>query len=180
MVAVAVYWLQKSPGQCPVGHCSAFLHKRAQKTLLLPFRGSISDILGSFQSRGALSGRRDLTIECLLMSGCGQGHELVKNMWKKLWLQFQGLTHSRSGNTCEKKGVTGLNKTSRKCNSVVKGLWQNELIAHDDINFVCVWLYSHCTCKSLFPVDWAHLSPRSMQLCQDPLQHVGQDSFLYA
>ena len=33
---------------------------------------------------------------------------------------------------------------------------------------------------ALSPVDWAHLSPRSMQLCEDPLQHVGQDSFLYA
>ena len=48
-------------------------------------------------------------------------------------------------------------------------------IAH----FVCVWSFSHCTCRSLSPVDWAHLSPRSMQLCLDALQHVGQDSFLY-
>ena len=39
-------------------------------------------------------------------------------MWKELWLKFPGLTHSRSGNTGEKK-VTSLNKTSRKCNSVV-------------------------------------------------------------
>ena len=38
---------------------------------------SISDILGSFQSRGVLSGRRALTIERLLISGCSQGHELV-------------------------------------------------------------------------------------------------------
>ena len=53
-----------------------------------------------------------------LMSGCGQGHELVKDMWKKLWLKFAGLTHSRSGDTGE-KGATSLNKTSRKYNSVV-------------------------------------------------------------
>ena len=58
-------------------------------------RGSISDILGSFQSRGTLSGRRALTIECLLMSGCGHGHGLVKDMWKKLWFKFAGLTRSR-------------------------------------------------------------------------------------
>ena len=95
-------WLQKSPGQCQVGHSSAFLHKRAQKTLLSPCRGSISDILGSFQSRGALSGLRALTIEHLLMSGCGQGHELVKDMWK--WFKFPGLTRSRNGNTGEKRG----------------------------------------------------------------------------
>ena len=47
-----------------------------QKTLLLPCRGSISDILGSIQSRGALSGRRAVTIERSLMSGCGQGINL--------------------------------------------------------------------------------------------------------
>ena len=52
--------------------------------------------------RSALSVWRALTIECLLMSGCGQGHELVKDMWKELWLKFPGLTHSRSGNTGEK------------------------------------------------------------------------------
>ena len=39
------------------------------------------------------------------MSGCGQGHELVMvmDMLKKLWLKFAGLTHSRSGNTGEKR-----------------------------------------------------------------------------
>ena len=57
-----------------------------------------------------------LTIECSVMSGCGQGHELVKDMWKKLWLKFTELTHSRSGNTGE-KSATSLNKTSRKYNS---------------------------------------------------------------
>ena len=50
------------------------------------FGGFISGTVGSSQSGGAFFGRRALTIECSLMSGCGQGHELVKNMWKKLWL----------------------------------------------------------------------------------------------
>ena len=77
--------------------------------------GAPFDILGSFQSEGALSGQRALTIERLLMSGCGQGRELVKDMWKKLWLKFPGLTYSRSENTGE-KGVTSLNKTSRRYN----------------------------------------------------------------
>ena len=81
--------------------------------LLSPCSGYISDILGSFPSGGVLSGQRALTIERLLMSGCGQGHELVRDIWKKLWLKFPGLTHSRSRNTGE-KGVTSLNKTSRK------------------------------------------------------------------
>ena len=58
-----------------------------------------------------VSGRRALTIEWSLMTGCGQSHELVKDMWKKLWLKFPGLTHSKSGNTGE-KGMTSLNKTS--------------------------------------------------------------------
>ena len=41
---------------------------------------ALSGILGIFQSRGAFSGRRGLTIECLLMSGCGQIYELEKNI----------------------------------------------------------------------------------------------------
>ena len=59
--------------------------------------------LGSFQSGAALSGRRTLTIECLLMSarGCGQSHKLVMDTLKKLWLTFPGLSHSRSENTGE-------------------------------------------------------------------------------
>ena len=38
-----------------------------------------------------------------LMSGCGQGHELLKDLWKKLWIKFLALTHSKSGNTGEKR-----------------------------------------------------------------------------
>ena len=44
------------------------------ETFLLPCRGFIS---GSFQSGGALSGWRSLTIEHSLMSGCGEGHEEI-------------------------------------------------------------------------------------------------------
>ena len=66
------------PGEPP------FLHKRAYKTLLPPCRGFIPDILGSFQFGGVLSGQRALTIERLLMSGCGQHQQLVKDMLKKL------------------------------------------------------------------------------------------------
>ena len=46
--------------------------------VLSPCRVSISGFLGSFQSGGALSGQRALTIECSVMSGCGQGHEAAK------------------------------------------------------------------------------------------------------
>ena len=45
--------------------------------VISPCRDSIS---GSFQSGGAFSGRRALTIERLVMSGCGQGHEPAKNL----------------------------------------------------------------------------------------------------
>ena len=47
--------------------------------VLSPCRGSISGFVGSFQSGGTFSGRRALTIECSVMSGCGQGHEPAKN-----------------------------------------------------------------------------------------------------
>ena len=41
-------------------------------------------------TNGLISAQRDYTTECSLFSGCGQGHELVKDMWEKLWLK---LTH---------------------------------------------------------------------------------------
>ena len=50
------------------------------------------------------------------MSECGQGHELVKDMW----LKFPGL--AAEAEILVKKRVTSLNKTSKKYNSVVKGL----------------------------------------------------------
>ena len=58
--------------QAPGYEASALLHKWPWKRLLSPCRDSISGIVGCFQSRGAFSGRRALTIEHLLMSGCGQ------------------------------------------------------------------------------------------------------------
>ena len=49
----------------------SFLAQTGEGMLLLPCRDSICGILGSFQFGGAFSGRRGLSIECLLMSGCG-------------------------------------------------------------------------------------------------------------
>ena len=46
------------------------------------------------------------------MSGCGHGHGLVKDMWKKLWFKFPGLT---SGS---------IKKTSSEYNLVVKGFYK--------------------------------------------------------
>ena len=43
--------------------------------VLSPCRDSISGFLDSFQSGGALSDWRALTIERSAMSGCGQDHE---------------------------------------------------------------------------------------------------------
>ena len=93
----------EKPWSMPGGPLFCFLAQMGLEALLLLCRGSISEIFGSFQSGGALSGRRALTIERSLMSGCGQGHELIKDMWKKLWLKFPGLTRSRSGNAGEKR-----------------------------------------------------------------------------
>ena len=45
----------------------------------LPCTDSISCFLSSFQSGGVFSGQRPPTIECLVMSGCGIGHEPAKN-----------------------------------------------------------------------------------------------------
>ena len=61
------------------------------QTFLLPCRNFIS---GSFQSGGALSGWRALTIEQSLMSGCGEGHEEIS-------VAQVSRTHSISGNTGE-------------------------------------------------------------------------------
>ena len=50
--------------------------------------GFISGTVGSFQSGGAFSGQGALTIECSLMSGCGQGCELVSG--RSCGSSFQG------------------------------------------------------------------------------------------
>ena len=43
----------------------------------LSFHAQTGGTVGSFQSGGAFTGWRALTIERSLMSGCGQGHQLV-------------------------------------------------------------------------------------------------------
>ena len=53
-------------------------------TPLPPCRGTISGLVGSIQSGGALAGQRALTIESLLMSGCGWGHEPKEIVSKNL------------------------------------------------------------------------------------------------
>ena len=71
--------------------------------LLLPSSGTISGIVGSLQSGGALSGRNALTINCSQMSVCGRSHERQEKCSKKLWFKFQVLAPSRSENTDQKR-----------------------------------------------------------------------------
>jgi len=59
-------------------------HKQAQEPLLSPCSGTISGLVGSIQSGGACAGRKALTIESLLMSGCGWGYEPKEIVSKKL------------------------------------------------------------------------------------------------
>ena len=67
---------------------------RCVKITPLPLKGIISGWSG-----GAFSGRRAMSIENSLVSGCGQGHKSPEFASKKLWLPV--LTESRSGNTAE-------------------------------------------------------------------------------
>ena len=53
----------------------AFLSFLTQMGVTLPFRGSISGTVGSFQLGEAFTGRRALTIVSSLMSGHGRGHD---------------------------------------------------------------------------------------------------------
>ena len=58
-------------------------------------------ILYNFQSGEVFSGRRALTMECLLMSGCSEDHALaLENSW---WPKFLGLTSSESQSTGQRK-----------------------------------------------------------------------------
>ena len=59
---------------------SAFLYTGVENGPFTLYRGSISGLLGSFLSGGAISGRTVLTIERSVMSGCGQCHEPAKNL----------------------------------------------------------------------------------------------------
>ena len=75
-------------------------------------------ILGSFQSRAALSGQSPLPIEHSLMSGCGQGHEVLKDMWNMLWLNLPGLIKICVTNNSRKyKSRVKLSSTHVECNS---------------------------------------------------------------
>ena len=64
-----------------------------------PCRGSIYGTVGSFQSEWAFTAWRALTVEILLMSVCGQGHETEEIGWKGFGLKFPVLDPSRSRNT---------------------------------------------------------------------------------
>ena len=90
-------------GQRWMACSSAFLYKRVYKTICSPCRDSVSGLLGSFQSGGAFSGRKVLTNECSVMSGCGHSYEPTKNFWRKLWIKVLELTPGRSGNTGERR-----------------------------------------------------------------------------
>ena len=72
-------------GRYQVGHFFLLSYTNRLEKLLIspcisPCRGTISGSVGSFQSRSFLwSETLDyLTIECSLMSRCGQGHELAR------------------------------------------------------------------------------------------------------
>ena len=61
------------------------LAQTSVETLLSPRMGTISGSVGSFWSRGVLADQRALTIESLLMSGCGQGHEPQEIVLQQLY-----------------------------------------------------------------------------------------------
>ena len=83
MVAVAV--AVEKPCSMPGRPLFCFDAQTSLENTAFALWGSI---LGSFQSRAPLSGQSPLLIECSLMSGCDEGHEVVKDMCKKLWLKF--------------------------------------------------------------------------------------------
>ena len=70
-MAAALALCQNSPGWHWLDHFSPCQHKQVQKPLLSSCRDTISGSVGSFQSDRWPSGRRSLTVECSLMSGCG-------------------------------------------------------------------------------------------------------------
>ena len=68
------------PWSMMVGPFVCFHAQMGVGTFLSPCRDSISGNLGSFFFGGAFSGRRALTIEHSLMSGCVQGCEPTQNV----------------------------------------------------------------------------------------------------
>ena len=75
-----------------------FLAQTGVENTSFTLEDSISGHLGRFYT-GAFSGRRALTIEHSLMSGCVQGREPTENMSIKPQLKFPVLASSRSENT---------------------------------------------------------------------------------
>ena len=63
----------------PLVSCTNERRKRSFHLVGAPF----SAFLGSFQSGGAFLGRRALTIERSVISGCGQDHEPAKKLLKE-------------------------------------------------------------------------------------------------
>ena len=68
--------------------------------------------------------QRALTIESVLMSGCGEGHKPSEIGSKKIWPKFLVLAPSRSGDIRLKEGtcIHSLNKTSSEWPMMVKEL----------------------------------------------------------
>ena len=109
LLKLAVEKLYAAPGQCAI--FLLFCTKQIWKTLLSPCKVSIYGTVGSFLSGRVFSGQRALTI----MTGCGQGHELTKNI-EKLWLKLP----VPSPQNTDQRSFQPPKKTPRKYNSVVK------------------------------------------------------------
>ena len=80
----SVWWLLQlpveKPWSPPGGPLFCILAQTGVENAPFTCRDSISGILGSFKSGGAFSDWRALTIEHLVVSGRGQGHEPSKEI----------------------------------------------------------------------------------------------------
>ena len=63
------------PRKALTGPFLTLLAQTGSGTTPSPCKGTISGLVGSIQSGGACACQRALSIESLLMSGCGWGHE---------------------------------------------------------------------------------------------------------
>ena len=80
-----VPWLAvEKPWSALAGPFLTLLAQTGSGTTPLPCRGTIFGLVGRIQSGGVLAGRRTLTIESSLMSGCGWGHEPKEIVSKNL------------------------------------------------------------------------------------------------
>ena len=76
--------LPERVGQGEVGECTTLgdsTWRLLQLAIVKAWSAVDDSIFGflGFQSGGGFSGRKALTTECLVISGCGQGHEPAKN-----------------------------------------------------------------------------------------------------